>query len=309
VSVVLCDINGLKHINDTFGHTAGDELLRLVARQLSAEAGETAGSMAARIGGDEFVLLLDGATEPQVEAAVTRLADTELPHGASIAVGAATTASRPAGADSITGATRALMRLADAAQYRHKQTRQLSAGRLPSTATAVAVLYPHGEDDLAERVLDQLKRGTDRSVEWRLQVVGDVLSEAFDVWSWWVSRQDGATIVDVLGRMVRPDSRGELAQTELMSGTEFHPDDFPATARALAGGSFYASLTEGDENERAFLARGGYVCMLAAGDRADDGTRWLLEMLGDPQTSAGLFVARPLLRALVYVAVCGAGRP
>jgi hypothetical protein len=200
------------------------------------------------------------------------------------------------------------MRLADAAQYRHKQTRQLSGGKLPSTATAVAVLYPHGEDDLAERVLDQLKRGTDQSVEWRLQVVGDVLAEAFDVWSWWLSRQDAASIVEVAGRMVRPDSRGELAQTDLMEGIEFDADDFPATARALAGGSFYASLTEGDESERAFLARGGYVCVLAAGDRADDGTGWLLELLGDPQTSAGLSVARPLLRALVHIAVCGAGR-
>ena len=125
VSVVLCDINGLKRINDAFGHTAGDELLRLVGRQLSAAAGEVPGNaLAARIGGDEFVLLFDGALETQVEAAVARLADTDLPHGAGIAVGAATTESRPAGADSITVATRALMRLADAAQYRHKQTRQ-----------------------------------------------------------------------------------------------------------------------------------------------------------------------------------------
>ena len=85
------------------------------------------------------------------------------------------------------------MRLADAAQYRHKQTRRLSSGRLPSTSAAVAVLYPHGGDDLAERVLDRLQRGPDRSVEWRLQVVGDVVSDAFDAVSWWVSRQDGTT--------------------------------------------------------------------------------------------------------------------
>ncbi len=174
VSVVLCDINGLKRINDEFGHTAGDQLVRLVGGHLSAEAGELPNSLAARIGGDEFVLLTDGTPEEDVEAAVARLAATVLPHGAGIAVGAATTVSRPAGAESITTASRALMRLADAEQYRHKQTRRLSSGTLPSTAAAVAVLYPRGEDDIADRVLDELQHGTDRSVEWRLQVVGDL---------------------------------------------------------------------------------------------------------------------------------------
>ena len=106
--------------------------------------------------------------------------------------------------------------------------------------------------------------------------------------------------------MVRDDSRGELAQVELVSGTEFDPADFPDTARALTGGSYFASLTEGDPAERAFLARMGYVSTLAAGDRAADGVGWLVELFGDPQTSSGLFVARPLLRSLVRAAVYGA---
>lgn len=53
-------------------------------------------------------------------------------------------------------------------------------------------------------------------------------------------------------------------QLEWASGSEFHPELYPATAHALAGGSYYASLTEGDNNERAFLARMGAVFPLAA---------------------------------------------
>lgn len=91
-------------------------------------------------------------------------------------------------------------------------------------------------------------------------------------------------------------------QLEWASGSEFQPELYPATAHALAGGSYYASLTEGD-NERAFLARMGAVFSLAAGDSDAHGGQWLLELLGDPHTSVGLDMARPLLRALVHIAV------
>jgi len=310
VSVVLCDINGLKRINDSFGHTAGDELVRVVAGHLTAAAGGLPDTLAARIGGDEFVLLIDGADERTVESVVAKLAGTRLAYGAGIAVGAATTASRPAGAQSTTTASRALMRLADAAQYRHKQTHQVVPGSLTSATTAVAVVYPQGEDDLAERVLERLAQETDQSVERRLEVVCDQVARAFDVASWWVSRcEPGDALVDVLGRLVRDDARGELAQVEFVSGTRFDPADYPATARALVGGSYFASLTEGEATERANLARMGYVSTLAAGEQAANSVQWLCELFGDPQTSAGLFVGRPLLRALVHIAVRGAGHP
>ncbi len=307
VSIVLCDINGLKQINDAFGHTAGDALIRLVAEHLSSAADGLPDALVARIGGDEFVLLSDGAPKEQVEAAVARLGTIRLPHGGGIAVGAATAVSRPVGADSSTTAIRALMRLADAALYQHKQSRRLSARSLESTASTVGVLYPLRAHGLADRVLDDLSRSPDRSVEWRLQLVGDAMAEAFTVASWWVSRCDGDALVDVLGRIVRDDSRGELAQTDYwVSGTEFSTADFPATARALDGGSYFASLTEGDERERDFVARMGAVSALAAGERDAAGTQWLLELFADPQTSAGLAIARPLLRTLVHVAVSGA---
>lgn len=307
VSVVLCDINGLKLVNDAFGHTAGDELVRVVASHLAAAADGLPDALAARIGGDEFVLLVDGADEPQVQEAVATLAGTPLPHSAGIAVGAATTVSRPAGAESTATASRALMRLADAAQYRHKRTRQLRTGVLASTADAVGVVYPRVDGNLADAVLDQLAADADQTVERRLQVVADALAETFDVASWWVNRRDtGQLLSDVLGRVMRADARGELIELDFVSGMDFEPADYPDTARALTGGSYYASLTDGEAAERALLARMGYVASLGAGEQDALGTQWLLELFADPQTSPGLFVAQPLLRLLVHVAVLGA---
>ncbi|MFB8830416.1 GGDEF domain-containing protein [Azotobacter sp. CWF10] len=60
LSVILCDIDHFKRFNDTHGHAAGDEALRVVARQLGGLFRQT--DIACRYGGEEFVIVMPAAS-------------------------------------------------------------------------------------------------------------------------------------------------------------------------------------------------------------------------------------------------------
>jgi len=86
LSVAVCDVDGLKEINDRHGHAAGDALLRGIAERWRADA--RAADLIARVGGDEFAILLPGADESGAQDVVERLIAT-LPPGASVSFGIA----------------------------------------------------------------------------------------------------------------------------------------------------------------------------------------------------------------------------
>lgn len=70
-SLVLLDLDHFKAVNDTYGHLAGDKLLRAFAAQLRASL--RAGDIAIRYGGEEFLLFLPNTTAEQTETILSRL--------------------------------------------------------------------------------------------------------------------------------------------------------------------------------------------------------------------------------------------
>ena len=111
-SVVVCDLDHFKQLNDTRGHTFGDQVLREFGAMLTT--GLRRGDYAARFGGEEFVLLLHGSGTDVAIDVVERLRGSwrELGGAATFSAGCATL-------DADTGAQQALV-AADAAVYAAK---------------------------------------------------------------------------------------------------------------------------------------------------------------------------------------------
>jgi diguanylate cyclase (GGDEF)-like protein/PAS domain S-box-containing protein len=71
VAVLFLDLDNVKSINDTFGHTTGDRVLQVIGDRLVGVV--RAGDTVARVGGDEFVVLLTVGDAPEIESVARKI--------------------------------------------------------------------------------------------------------------------------------------------------------------------------------------------------------------------------------------------
>lgn len=137
LSVVLCDIDSFKRYNDTCGHAMGDQCLRAVAQAMQGVTGR-AGDVLARIGGEEFAVLLPATGASQALAMAERLrqsvAEQRIPHAASDVAPHVTVSVGVASFESCNlPSFDALLHQADQALYRAKSKGRNQVAGLEST--------------------------------------------------------------------------------------------------------------------------------------------------------------------------------
>jgi diguanylate cyclase (GGDEF)-like protein len=339
VSLVLCDGNGLKRINDTHGHDHGDALLVELGACVSAAASRLPRALAARLGGDEFCLLIEGFTADDAVAAAEDLCLRALTvrGGEGMSCGVASTGD-PIGRV----ATRdGLFRLADAAQYRAKRSRSLSpviAGRgqppdpeLPIQQRGVPVAAGRGRPSApVEALLGQALAGLDKLPPTaqradRVEVIVDQVARGLDAASWYIYRrttqqgplyQERSAVYRAAsesGSYTIPGAVPEPRQRSVEASPTAPPhwiEPIPRVAEQLRGFGAVTPAVGQDSNwnpgdlgiSPEFLAAAGYTSALSAGATAADGSQWLVAVLLD-EISLWALPALPLLRVLLATAV------
>lgn len=136
-AVLFVDLDDLKELNDAFGHAAGDEVLRILARRLTAAI--RPGDTAARLGGDEFGVLIETVEDLDHAVAVAQRVRGSLRHPIRIS-GADHVPSVSIGVALVEAARslREVMTLADRGMYEAKR----------SGKDRVAVAPPHALDSV-----------------------------------------------------------------------------------------------------------------------------------------------------------------
>jgi diguanylate cyclase (GGDEF)-like protein/PAS domain S-box-containing protein len=123
VSLLYCDLDGFKGVNDRFGHLAGDHVLKETADRLLTAT--RAGDTVARMGGDEFVILVEDGEARAIRALLGRVREAvnepiELPNGQVVSVALTAGAATADGTSDVDD----LLGRADAAMYAAKADRE-----------------------------------------------------------------------------------------------------------------------------------------------------------------------------------------
>jgi len=310
LSLMMIDVDGLKQINDEFGHGTGDDLLVTVASALERASLSETDALAARLGGDEFCLAMVGDGEQArqlIQRVQHRLAQGSPPQPRlSVGIGVNHGTSETFGE---------LLERADAAQYAAK--RRGIAVVLDQDAEALLAAtkgqapgrdVPHGRRQhrdapkrhllgASERWADHLSSVVTTNRD-RLAAMGELAVNLLDLNRWTLSAAEpGASqlVVDQLHlRRPRPDGPPTPRADEVLD-----LQDHPAILAALTTGTLVVDVEDGsaDPAERERLCDHGLRYVIGIARTDSDGTRWLLELYGD-EHSVSLRSSHPLLAAI-----------
>ncbi len=312
-TLLLCDVDNLKALNQGRGHHGGDWALKAVAGALRQAAEALEGALICRTSGDEFALLAPSASMVTVgrvvERAIERLAGHRPPVRISSGIASTRLGLRSASE---------LLRAADTALYTAKRS---GRGRVVvADLEADGTGRPSGRPGARRARRDGLDLDTGALITQGLRLLDVPLRSAAPL-----ERLEG--LATSLGATLRAAAAAvslcthgggyieTLFELDLRSGhssgvrqgvdgVRYALEEYPRTAELLAGGGslhLYAGDDSADAAERALLAGLGMTDVLLAA-AADGRGAWLLEMYGDAQ-SADLSLVDGVLRVLCDHAV------
>jgi diguanylate cyclase (GGDEF)-like protein len=325
-TLLACDLDGLKEVNDREGHTAGDALLRGVAGVLIDVASAYPASLVARMGGDEFCIVLPAASLTEAERfahAASGQITREVRADVSACWGAAAGDFQTCTGDELIAA-------ADAALL---EAKRLGPGRLRLRAPGdfalpVVVERRRGSarlgrrvtDDVIARVVGLLDQTRPSTTQAALELLASELSDALSAAGWTISVTTGnqtaiRAVCGVAGAL-NPNSGLRVLGPPEDEGVVYPLAEYPSTAQALAEGSAFTAgvdLPGSDPAEVRVLHQLGYRALLAVG-LFDQERGYLIEIYFDTDHT-DLIAFAPHARVLAHYCVrsvpggCNSTRP